>query len=291
MVPGRPKSRPVPWLLLAVIGLTLVFACAVPLLDVAGKECTGSCPDGLACVNGVCAAGGSGSACLQPDGSRRPGPDMVWIARAGGGGFCIDSTEVTNAQFNEYVVAGAPLVPPLPTACMNSAAPTPTRVQSPELANVPVQGEYLTFCYAWSYCQWASKRLCGALGDGGVVASSADPHELEWYYACANGAQDTVYPYGDDLVNGACNVGADAEADAEAYAACHGLDGGYALVFDLGGNVAEYVNNTDDVGNLRPVGPSYSTPASAASCGTPNGGFNGSLQGVVAVGFRCCADN
>ena len=276
-------------LALAAAGLALGLACTVPPLDEAGKECTATCPGGLPCVNGRC----GGSRCAQPDGAARPGPAMAWIG-VGDGGFCIDSTEVTNAQFNDYVVTGvngAPLGKHLPQACTVGVAPAPERVSDPRLADLPVSGQALTFCYAWSYCEWAGKRLCGGLGDGGVVSSAADPHDLEWYYACANGSRDTTYAYGDEVEDGACNVSSGAPADAGAHARCHGLDGSFAQVFDLTGNVGEYVNNVDGTGNLAAVGSTFDPAYNSGDLGTCAfaKGFNGTVQGIDAVGFRCCA--
>jgi formylglycine-generating enzyme len=290
--PRPPRRRVLPWAV-AALAVGLGLACVVPALDEGGKECTDSCPlSGLPCIDGRCGGASGAGPCLQLDGGQRPGPDMVWIP-VDGGGFCIDSTEVTNAQFNDYVVAGTPLVPPLPVACMGSVAAPPERVQTAELANLPVSGQTLTFCYAWSYCHWAGKRLCGQLGDGGTVSTAADPHTLEWYYACANGAQDTIYPYGNDFVSGDCNVGSGSVADAGSDPACNGVGGGFAQVLDLGGNVAEYVNNVDSIGNLAAQGASYDPTYNQNGMGSCNFavGFNGTLQGVGAVGFRCCADN
>jgi formylglycine-generating enzyme len=208
------------------------------------------------------------------------------------GSFCIDTTEVTNAQFNAYVAAGSPLLSHLPGGCKSDTL-APQMVQDPSLANHPVSGEAITFCYAQSYCEWAGKRLCGQLGDGGFVAHLTDPNE--WSYACSNGVKDTIFPYGDKFVDGACNTGSDATAEAGTYAACHGFEAEYAKTFDLVGNVAEYINNADDGGNLAAAGASYSTAYNKA--GYPVGAgcvlgvnFNGANQGLDQVGFRCCAN-
>ena len=286
------RRWPPRWTVPAAAAIAVVIACAVPALNEAGKQYTQTCPGGLPCIDGRC--GGVPGRCLLPDGGKRPGPDMAWIDVADGGGFCIDTTEVTNAQLNAYVVAGAPLVA-LPPACeriVGSATP-PERVQDETRAGQPAAGQAITFCYAWSYCQWAGKRLCGALGDGGPVSSAADPHLLEWYYACANGLKDTIYPYGDDRVDGACNVGTNVLADAGSYPACHGLDGGFAQVFDMAGSVSEYVNNEDDGGNLNAYGTSESAAVDNGAPGTCvfAVAFNGVDQGTEFVGLRCCADN
>jgi sulfatase modifying factor 1 len=279
------------------LACSVALACSVGLLDETGKQCSDVCPGGLPCVQGRCGGaptdgeaaaddGGPAAACLPPDGASRPGPEMAWIA-VGDGGFCIDTTEVTNADFNDYLVQSGALLD-LPAACATDAGP-PYVVKDPTLAQLPALG--MTFCYAWSYCRWAGKRLCGLLGTGGVASSAADPHTLEWYYACANGRQDTIYPYGDSLQDGACNVGTGSPVAAGSVTGCHGTDAPFASVFDMVGNAAEYIDNVDPGGNVAAVGGSYDAFLNGGdvSCSWAKG-FNGVAQGVGAVGVRCCAD-
>jgi sulfatase modifying factor 1 len=233
--------------------------------------------------------GGSSCRSSLPDGSARPGPEMLRVEFPHGS-FCIDTTEVTNAQFNEYLGAGAPQTSRVPGACKNDAA-APQTVQDPSLANLPASGQELTFCYAQSYCEWAGKRLCGQLGDGGFVQNITDLNE--WSYACSNGAKDTIFPYGNDFVDGACNTSSGVAHEAGAYGACHGLEAGFAALFDLPGNVAEYINNANDGGNLAAMGasfdPGYNSGGYNEGC-TFAVNFNGTTQGVLTVGFRCCAN-
>ena len=51
-------------------------------------------------------------------------------------------------------------------------------------------------CDAKLYCQWAGKRLCGAIGATPLaLADVNDPTRNQWMNACASGGSDT-WPYG-----------------------------------------------------------------------------------------------
>jgi formylglycine-generating enzyme required for sulfatase activity len=125
------------------------------------------------------------------------------------------------------------------------------------------------------------------------VNSAQISESNEWTYACSNGIKrQTIYPYGDMFVDGACNVGSGAPSEAGAYPECHGVEAGYSEIFDMGGNVAEYISDVDDFGNLGAIGASYSSQynnGGSLNC-TMTVGFNGASQGSNVVGFRCCAN-
>jgi hypothetical protein len=179
--------------------------------------------------------------------------------------------------------------------CSSLATNWPTPVDGME--TLPVVG--MALCHAWSYCIWAGKRLCSSIGgpDAGR-ATAGDDLTNEWIYACQNGTHAFQFSYGPTYVAGACNV-PDPEAGIEGgaafapggFAACRGaLDGGFAAIFDMSGNVSEY----DDYSSSYDSSAS-STRSRGGSWQFPNGacsqtiGF-GSLSGFGDVGFRCCAD-
>jgi formylglycine-generating enzyme required for sulfatase activity len=109
------------------------------------------------------------------------------------------------------------------------------------------------WCDADAFCKSAGKQLCGAIGGGpdayDDLAAQSDPSKSQWYLACA-GEEKRAYPYGAAYVRGACRDKSDALTDAGLAAAavgssvgCHGPIGtASAAVFDLSGNVAEWVD-------------------------------------------------
>jgi formylglycine-generating enzyme required for sulfatase activity len=213
---------------------------------------------------------------------KRPGPTMLRIdARAGS--YCIDSTEVTVAQFNEYLVASSEQFEE-PAFCSGSFA-LPVRVSDPSLFNRPATG--VSPCHAWSYCRWAGKRLCGSIPDGAAIGFEQDPATTEWVNACQNGASATRYPYGDVYEPGTCQTETEASADVASSPACHGTTPPYALLFDMSGNVAEYVNEFSAQASIV-VGGSFRKDAAATTC-LARGGYNAVATIEIDAGFRCCA--
>jgi hypothetical protein len=121
-------------------------------------------------------------------------------------------------------------------------------------------------------CASAGKRLC-----------TLD----EWQQACWNLALN-AYPYGDEYEAYRCNgldVGRGGIWPTGSSTACVGGD---PSLFDMSGNVAEWVDELAGPGSSYALGGSYLDPAGALRCSddatrAPTGSF-------PDVGFRCCAD-
>ncbi len=132
--------------------------------------------------------------------------------------FYMDVHEVTNAEYELCVTAGACTVP--------GGTSSLTRTDyygNPTYDNYPVI--YVSWNQASAYCSWAGKRL---------------PTEAEWEYAARGGLSGLRYPWGDTAsacvdANYSSCIG-DTSA-AESYPA-----NGYGL-YDVGGNVYEWVND------------------------------------------------
>jgi formylglycine-generating enzyme required for sulfatase activity len=224
------------------------------------------------------------------------GPTMVTIPLGGGAHYCVDSTEVTQAQYQAFLddIKLTPLPAALETRCE-------TRDLNPNQAGTcmydpKARGAYPVVCVTWcaasAYCRWAGKRLCGAV-DGGPLepALQQDTIASQWVRACS-GAGTASYAYGVAFDAGACNVSGagDATAPVASLPAC---EGAYKGLFDMVGNVLEWEDSCeDDAGPViycgargasfrEPADPTFGTCAHAH--GVPYGFFGYDL------GFRCCA--
>ena len=206
----------------------------------------------------------------------------TWVARAEGDAAApvwipisgmpvsITSTEVTVAQFGACIDAGS------------------CALEHASACNIALEGRAdhpmncVDYFAAEQYCAFAAGRICS---------------EDEWLAAC-RGAADRPFPYGDSYDAAACNAspsgspggnGAPSTARAGSYAGC---GGGLAGLFDMAGNVWEWVDACqDDYCKFR--GGAYLTNQPVerfAGCGLPCSG-NRKAARLVTVGIRCCRDN
>jgi formylglycine-generating enzyme required for sulfatase activity len=221
------------------------------------------------------------------NGSVRAGPEMVRID-AGETSYCIDTTEVTVADYNAFVVATGGGVVDTPDLC-DTAAPGPLADNTPDDQRLPVGN--VGPCNAWSYCSWAGKRLCGMVGDGGPIEGTPALETTEWGYACFNGSYNYAYPYGAAYQADVCNTD-DPDGGPVAVTSmtgCHGVVPPFDRIYDMVGNAWELVNDLENAaGNVDAHGGSW-TSLGDVGCGE-NTPFNGLIYNFQASGFRCCAD-
>jgi sulfatase modifying factor 1 len=206
------------------------------------------------------------------------------------GTFCIDSTEVTNAAYAVFVDAGAPIDGGTACAYKGGKAATAVDEQKP---TYPIA--FVDWCDARAFCEWAAKRLCGrtpALDGAHAITTSELGNYVvsEWVAACSNrGTQ--VFQYGNTFDASACNVldsGVNVAEPVGERASCQGPEAG---LFDLGGNLWEWVDSCDlgDAGRnndpCRFIGGSFKN-------GYPCNAFTGFGRGGTSddIGIRCCAD-
>lgn len=135
-------------------------------------------------------------------------------------------------------------------------------------------GTNVKFTQAVASCKSRGKRLCT---------------EPEWERAC-KGPSNARFPYGNAFNASACNT-EDATgqvrqvSDTGSFGQCAS---GYG-VFDLAGNVAEWVDSPFDSGANRTVkGGAANRPDFATRCAARVGKSPDSKD--VLIGFRCCAD-
>ena len=160
-----------------------------------GSAGTGGASQGGSAGSSGGSAGGNGAAGGSAGAGGCPGsagPTMVNV-----GSFCIDSTEVTNAQYAQFLSASVTpqSVTGNPSQCAFNASYVPSS-DWPATGKDDVPVVYVDWCDALAFCSWAGKRLCGRIGGG---ANDYNEHDVafvsQWYHACsANGT--LVYPYG-----------------------------------------------------------------------------------------------
>jgi formylglycine-generating enzyme required for sulfatase activity len=236
-----------------------------------------------------------------------PGPALVGVPTPPGSpvaNYCMDATEVTNAQYAEFLAAGISTSEGLPE-CGSQLVPFFTHVPfygwppAPGTENHPIH--VADWCDAYAYCAWAGKRLCGRIG-GGVnqLDDYADATKSEWYNACSAGGT-RMYPYGDAWVADACHRPTRENGGLAAVGSKPACEGGYAGLFDLSGNADEWENScsgtTDgtDTCRIRGIGLLNAFDETALA---PDGAkfacaystINTLLMPSFIKGFRCCAD-
>jgi formylglycine-generating enzyme len=214
------------------------------------------------------------------------------------GRFCIDSTEVTNADYAEFLASPPP--PPTHPQCSWNFDYTPGGGWPAAVEDRLLPVGYVDYCDARGYCEWAGKRLCGAIGGAPFAHDSWPTNRLntELYYACSGGGA-FVYPYGNNYVATACVT--DGQFRARAVGSSRACEGGFAGLFDLSGNAAEWQNSCTDLGfgngendscRLGSYGSSWfdtgNPPGSDFSCGESVS--RGRSLDFDDHGIRCCSD-
>jgi formylglycine-generating enzyme len=239
------------------------------------------------------------------------GPSMVQLPE----GYCIDSTEVTRAQYAAWLSASpstdgqiaictwnTTFVPD--AACLGSES-NPTYACLTNCDNHPQV--CVDWCDATAYCRAMGKRLCGKIG-GGSNGASLSLSESQWYNACASHDAANRYPYGADYDPKACN-GWDLwypttfvtppyeylTTPGGSLSTCQSSVPGYQGVFDLSGNVAEWEDSCSSESGSSPLavgcytrGGSFSVNTSLLRCNSET--LTQRLVADVNIGFRCCSD-
>ncbi|MBI2395616.1 MAG: SUMF1/EgtB/PvdO family nonheme iron enzyme [Deltaproteobacteria bacterium] len=235
-----------------------------------------------------------GAVVASPGCGTRPGPKMVRVETLGDGGvvaFCVDTTEVTNEQYQHFLTwAASAAKPSLPSYCAVNAWPAPvidlTRRKRPRVD--------VDWCDAWAYCAWAGKRLCGAIGGG--HASYYDwlrGDVSQWSFACGNGAADTKFPYGSAELADACVTKASEPVDVASFDKCRGKTAPFDQIYDMVGNAGEW---EDACSAYEGTGPDTRvckvrggwTPNTGQTCDDEHESSADFAAGDLS--FRCCVD-
>jgi len=222
--------------------------------------------------------------------------ELVYVPRSDGAGdFGIDRTEVTRAQYAAWV-AMQPPTHDQPLACLSNTIEVPD-------PNSSCMEEYIVFhgwneeqhpqvcvewCDAWMYCWSVGKKLCGHQ-DGGPEMPLIDLGN-SWYDACSSGGLHKL-TYGDAFLEDPCNANVlntwnAQDAVVASFPECHSPESEYQGVFDLSGNVGEWVNAVGATNHEAYVFRDGDS-RSAVSCDQAHGVHLGKAQ--PGVGFRCCS--
>ncbi len=230
----------------------------------AGTDGGCSCPvDRPTCAGGQCTV---------------RGPTMVAV-----GSYYVDSTEVTSAQYQDFLSAKAGDTSGQPSVCTWNTSYAPAAGANPPTD--PVTN--VNWCDAVAFCAWAGKHLCGAIGGGPLATGSViDPTKGQWILACGG-------PNGADEPNptAVCNAsqGTGDLAPVASYTGCEGFDTG---LFDLSGNAAEWIDSCEGPGadggatdTCYLLGGSFINETSYCNQVPDTYPRSGASYGF---GFRCC---
>jgi formylglycine-generating enzyme len=225
---------------------------------------------------------------------RVPAPDRTT--------YCIDSTEVTNAQYLRFLAAKGSDTSGQDEWCSWNSTYTPVSGW-PAVGKAGDPVVSVNWCDAYAYCKWAGKRLCGKIGGGpNSYADYTDATKSEWFNACSAGGTQR-YPYGSTYDGAAC-VGADYDGTTGYQSGsdlahpvggatgCHGTISPFDSIHDFSGNVWEWEDScsgttgTNDQCRLR--GGSFVSVVTYLACGYD---YYGSREDAYEViGFRCCGE-
>ncbi len=222
--------------------------------------------------------------CGTPGCGECPTADMV-----DGGGFMIDATEVSNGQYAALLEVSFDAAI-LPAGCEWKSGFEPDEWSDSLDPELPVVG--VDWCDAAVFCAWADKQLCGAVGGGPADPDmSEDPDNDAWFRACSN-AGVNAFPYGSAFDPDACNgeeSGNDALLAVGSLVSC---EGGVPGLFDMSGNVWEWVDACDEASGdattqCRRRGGSRYSDIDNLGCGGNSKRARGERES--GVGFRCCS--
>ena len=254
--------------------------------------CTSTCQTGYWNVT-LPAAPEADDGCESSCPASLGGPDLVRLRD----GYCIDSTEVSLRQYQEWLESAPDPRDQADDCDWNvSFAPSDYCLSQAEEEGHYDNEDYPVVCVDWcdasAYCKAMGKRLCGRIGGGSVSWEAyRDVESSQWYNACVSGDSERRYPYGKEYMWSYCN-GYEYEAGAwlpvGSLRTCQSSVEGYGGVYDLSGNVWEWEDCCDD-GHCRIRGGSYANRIMLV-CHADNEPPREPFYVHPHIGFRCCSD-
>ncbi len=220
------------------------------------------------------------------------GPKAIRVGTLIGNEFCVDTTEVTRAQYVDFLSSDPQ---PRHPRCLQKTSFVPRNNWPPLAGEGQLPVVWVDWCDAYTFCEWAGKRLCGNVNGGGLDGGPErfNARINQFLHACTGGGAHE-YAYGNDYVEGRCN-GPDAAAP-EPVGSRPTCQGGFDGLFDMSGNVSELQDNCDP-GELDGDGGDDACYATSGSFIEANGFTphrcvsEGEMKRSGAyrnLGFRCC---
>lgn len=193
------------------------------------------------------------------------GPKMV-LVQAECGSYCIDITEVTQAQYGEFV-AEASETNGQPQECGGNVDFSPICTDGSDAPGGPsLPAVCVDWCDAAAFCTWAGKQLC----PGGTDALSS------WEAACTASGSPPEAAH--------CNLQSGVLASVGEYTECRSKRPPFDEILDLLGNAEEWTADCSDGTCFALGGAAWSNNAFC----TGGTGYS-RLRADAFLGFRCCA--
>jgi formylglycine-generating enzyme required for sulfatase activity len=213
------------------------------------------------------------------------GPPAVRIV-LDAGSYCIDTLEITNAQYAAFLASGFTIPgPSVPPACVGITSFVPLGGWPSPYMRLPVVE--VTWCDAYAYCLWAGKRLCGEIGGGPLPQPEvANPALSQWYAACSGGGALT-YPYGNTFDVTIC--GGERTINVQNVGTPAQCVGGFPGLYNMSGNVWEWTDSCQTINNgCYTMGGAFDGTMTDLECASNRSWWRDS--GAANLGFRCCSD-
>jgi hypothetical protein len=201
-------------------------------------------------------------------------------------GVAIEATEVTAAEYARFLDAS-------PRGATGAASCSSDRDRKPSCAWPPTGTDAdqpvrcVSECDAAAYCTWSKRRLCGGIAGASLTtaAEALSASSSEWTIACTDGGR-AEGPWGAlGWQPGICQDAARGEDGPRASGPTNFCQGATSGVFDLVGNVREWIAGCSG-GECFALGGSFET--TRPTCATLH-----SLPPTtedLETGFRCCTD-
>jgi hypothetical protein len=210
------------------------------------------------------------------------------------GAYNMDATEVTRGQYQTFVKAKAGNTSGQAAVCSWNNDYTPNMNYPPTLKDYDMPVASIDWCDASAYCKWAGRRLCGKVGGGAIgYPDWSSAVASEWVKGCS-GPSFYAFPYGSAYSETNCNT-APRSPGVRPVATYKMCEGGYPGLFDLSGNVAEFLDGCQGTSGAADtcvaIGGSASSyisepPGESQKCASGDVRARNSMD--PERGFRCC---